>query len=170
MLHSHGIKIEKSLPPLSEFFRDERISDSLISAASLEGYRQTSIAEYLTVSPATISRRIKKFKDKQLLFDKIKQQGLFWSYSKDIEYSEANDSLFIEQVLKYGDFLDLKKMFSLYGKRAVKRIWIEKLVKDTRFIKLNYFLARIFFGMDIEADFFKDGISDREQKLRMLAS
>jgi putative transposase len=170
MLHTYGIKIEKKLPPLSDFFRNKIISDSLITAAGLEGYKQTSIAEYLIVSPATIARRVKKFKDKQLLFDKIKQQGLFWSYSKDIEYSEANDSLLMEQVLKYGEFLDLKKIFLLYGKREAKRIWIEKLVKDPHFIKLNYFLARNFFGMDIEVDFFKGGISDREQKLRMLAS
>ena len=170
MLQAHDIKRGKDLPPLSEFFRDKKITDSLIAVASLKGYRQIYIAKYLTVSPATITRRVKKTMAKQLLFYKIKQQGLFWSYSKDIEYSEANDELIIEQVLKYGDFIDLKKIFSLYGKRAVKRIWIEKLVKDTRFIKLNYFLARNFFGMDIEADFFKGGISDREQKLRMLAS
>ena len=138
--------------------------------AWLDGHMQTSIAQYLKLSTALISRRIGRYYKRQELFLATKEKGLFWSYDKKLEYSESLDILLIENVLKYGDFADLKQLFNLYGKRAVKKIWKEKLINDTRFIKLNYFLARIFFGMDVEADFFKGGMSDREKKLRMLAS
>lgn len=173
MPHTIDVKIENSgkrRKPLSEYFRDNKISDSLIVDACLDGYKQASIAQYLKLSAASISRRVKRYYEKKKLFVAAKQKGLFWSYDKKLEYSQALDSLLIENILKYGDFADLKKLFSLYGKRSVKRIWKEKLCGDTRFSKLNYFLARIFFGMDVEAKFFKGGVSDREQMLRMLAT
>ncbi len=138
--------------------------------AFLDGYKQVSIAQYLKISSTSISRRIRRYCDKQELFSLTKQKGLFWSYDNKLEYSQTLDDILIETLLKYGDFAELKKLFLLYGKRIVKKVWKEKLIDDTRFSKLNYFLARIFFGMNVEADFFKGGISDREKKLRMLAS
>ena len=161
---------EKRGQSLEEYFKDKRIYDSQIMDAWLDGHNQASIARYLELSTGLISRRIEKYCKKKELFTATKQKGLFWSYDKKMEYSEALDKLTIETVLKYGDFIDLKQLFTLYGKRAVKKIWKEKLIRDPRFIKLNYFLARIFFGMDVEADFFKGAMSDREKKLRMLAS
>lgn len=162
--------IEKKSKPLSFYFKEDNISDFQIVEAYLDGYSQSSIACFLKKSTTIISRRIKRYSEKQELFLKIKQKGLFWSYEKKLEYSPLLDMLLIENILKYGDFDDLKKLFSLYGKKILKKTWEEKLCKDTRFIKLNYFLARIFFGMDIEADYFKGGMSERERKLRILAS
>ncbi len=160
-------KISKSL---STYFNESTISDFHIVDAWLDGYKQSSIAQYLKLSTAMISRRVRRYYKKQELFSAIKQKGLFWSYDKKLEYSESLDILLIESVLKYGDFTDLKQIFALYGRRVIKNIWEKKLINDRRFIKLNYFLARIFFNMDVEAVFFKGGVSDREQKLRMLAS
>lgn len=128
------------------------------------------ISYYSVWRGVLIFRRTQKYYEKQKLFLRTKQKGLFWSYDKKLEYSKDLDILLIEKILKYGDFEDLKKLFLLYGKRVIKKVWKEKLIGDTHFIKLNYFLARIFFGMDVEADFFKGGISDRGKKLRMLAS
>ncbi|MCK5155777.1 MAG: hypothetical protein KAQ69_05030 [Spirochaetales bacterium] len=108
--------------------------------------------------------------EKQKLFSTTKEKGLFWSYDKKIEYSPAFDPLLVETILKYGDFADLRKIFSLYGKSVVEKIWKEKLIGDTRFVKVNYLVARVFLGMDVEAGFFKGGMSDREKKLRMSAS
>ena len=169
-IDKHQNITEKRSQPLSMYFKENKISDSQIMHAWLDGYKQASIAGYLKLSTALISRRIGRYYKKQELFFAAKQKGLFWSYDKKLEYSEALDNLLIETVLKYGDFIDLKQLFILYGKRAVKKIWKEKMIDDTRFIKLNCFLARIFFGMDVEADFFKGGMGDREKKLRMLAS
>ena len=111
-----------------------------------------------------------KYNGKELFFTEILHRGLFWSYDKNLKYSPSLDSLLIEKVLKYGDIPDLIKLFSLYHKQTIKKIWEKEMVKDNRFTKLNYFLARSFFGMEVEAEFFKGGKNDRERKFRVLAS
>jgi len=169
-IDKHQNVIELRTKPLTSYFNEGKINDLKITEAWLDGYTQTSIACYLKQSKALISQRISRYYKKLELFLDAKGKGLFWSYDKKLEYSECLDNLIIENILKYGDFVDLKQLFILYGKRVVKKIWNEKLITDTHFIKLNYFLARIFFKMDVEADFFKGGMSAREQKLRMLAS
>ncbi len=104
------------------------------------------------------------------LFDKLKNKGVFWSYAKSINYADFSDSTLCEYALKYGDFEDLKTLFSLYGKTRVKNIWEEKLVEDQRFQKFNLFLARVFLGMDLESSYFKRNKSARFEKFRLLAS
>ncbi len=107
---------------------------------------------------------------KKELFNKLKDKGVFWSYSKNITYEEAGDGLFLEYLLKYGDFDDLILAFKLYSKETIKQIWEEKLKDDKRFIRLNLMLARLFFGMDVESSFFKEIKNARFEKFKMLAS
>ena len=107
---------------------------------------------------------------KQKLFNKLKNKGIFWSYSKEITLEEAGDRLFLEYLLKYGDFDDLVLAFELYEKESIKTVWEERLKDDKRFIKLNLMLARLFFGMDVESSYFKEMKNARVEKLRMFAS
>ena len=107
---------------------------------------------------------------KQQLFNKLRDKGIFWSYSKDISYEKAGDKLFLEYLLKYGDFDDLIVAFKLYQKEHIKEIWEQKLKDDKRFIKLNLMLARVFFGMDVESSYFKEIKNARLEKLRLFAS
>ena len=107
---------------------------------------------------------------KTLLFNKLRDKRIFWSYSKDITYNQVGDTIFLEYLLKYGDFDDLKLAFSLYSKEFIKSIWEKKLKDDQRFIKLNLMLARVFFEMDVESDYFKEVKNARLEKLRMFAS
>ena len=92
---------------------------------------------------------------KERLFNKLKDKGIFWSYSKDITLKKAGDKLFLEYLLKYGDFDDLIWAFRLYDKEYIKSVWEEKLKDDKRFIKLNLMLARVFLGIDVESSYFK---------------
>ncbi len=107
---------------------------------------------------------------KQQLFNKLKNKGIFWSYSKDITLENIGDKIFIEYVLKYGDFDDIALTFKLYNKEFIKKIWQEKLVSDKRFIKLNVMLARVFFDMNEESSYFKGLEGARDRKLRLFAS
>ncbi len=107
---------------------------------------------------------------KERLFNKLKDKGIFWSYSKDITLKKAGDKLFLEYLLKYGDFDDLIWAFRLYDKEYIKSVWEEKLKDDKRFIKLNLMLARVFFGMDVESSYFKEVKNARLEKLKMLTS
>lgn len=108
--------------------------------------------------------------NKIALFDKLKNRGIFWSYAKSITFSDLGDSILCEYALKYGDFDDLKTLFFIYKESHIKEVWEEKLVSDTRFKKLNLFLARIFFGMDVESEYFTGNKNARFEKFRLLAS
>ncbi len=54
------------------------------------------------------------------LFNKLRDKGIFWSYSKYICYEKAGESLTVEYLLKYGDFDDIRLGFELFGKRVMK--------------------------------------------------
>ena len=108
--------------------------------------------------------------DKEKLFEKLKNKGIFWSYSKDLTYEKAGDRLFLEYLLKYGDFDDLVLAFKLYPKEEIKSVWEQTLKYDKRFIKLNLMLARVFFDMDVESNYFKEIKSARFEKLKMFTS
>jgi putative transposase len=103
------------------------------------------------------------------LTEKLKAKGLFWSYDSGICYSESKDDLLIETALKYADMDDIKTLFMVYGRQRVRQVWEKQLRNDSRFKKLNYFLARVFFGMNVEAQDFAGVKNDRAEKLRLLA-
>jgi len=104
------------------------------------------------------------------LFEKLRDKGIFWSYDKNINYNEMPDELFIEYILKYSDFDDIKLGFKLFGKSVIKKVWDKKLKSDQSFIKTNLMLARLFFDMDVESDYFKEVKNERFEKLKLLAS
>jgi len=108
--------------------------------------------------------------DKKQLFDKLKNKGIFWSYSKDITLEEIGDKIFVEYILKYGDFDDIALIFKLYDKEFIKEVWHKSLVSDSRFIKLNLMLARVFFDINVESSYFKGLNSARYKKLKLFAS
>ena len=107
---------------------------------------------------------------KQKLFNKLKTKGIFWSFAKDITLEQVGDKIFLEYLLKYGDFDDLILTFRLYDKEYTKSVWEEKLKSDKSFIKLNLMLARVFFGMDVESSYFKEVKNARAEKFKMFAS
>ncbi|MEA3419098.1 MAG: hypothetical protein U9Q90_06825, partial [Campylobacterota bacterium] len=141
-----------------------------ISKAVADGYKQIEIANYLNLSSVAVSKIYKKYREKNALFNKLRDKGIFWSYSREITYEQAGEKLLIEYLLKYGDLDDMKLGFELFGKRVMKRVWEERLKSDQRFIKLNLMIARVFLGMDVESDYFKEVKNARLEKLRLLAS
>jgi len=141
-----------------------------ISKAVADGYKQIEIANYLNLSSVSVSKIYKKYREKNALFNKLRDKGIFWSYSREITYEQAGEKLLIEYLLKYGDLDDIKLGFELFGKRVMKRVWEERLKSDQRFIKLNLMIARVFLGMDVESDYFKEVKNARLEKLRLLAS
>jgi hypothetical protein len=81
---------------------------------------------------------------KKELFLKLKKQNIFWSYDTS---SVLSDEVIIEQTLIYGDVDDILSLFSIYGQIKIKEVWDEKMVPDTRYIKLNYYLGKFFFNI-----------------------
>ncbi len=159
-------KVKKSL----EHHFANKNRDIAIAHAIEDGYTQREIAEYLNLSAISVSKIYKNYRQKVKLFNKLREKSIFWSYSKNIDYAEAGDTLFIEYLYKYGDFDDICLGFELFGKRKMKQIWEDTLLSDKRFIKLNFMIARVFFAMDVEASYFKEMKNARFEKFRMLAS
>lgn len=156
---------------LADYFQEMDISlrNASIFRAFLDGYGQGQIARHLGLSAVAISKIVANEWAKSEQFERLKVNGFFWSYSQDISYTVTKEPLLIETVLKYADMEEIKILFSLFGQRRVKEVWREEVQNDRRFIKLNYFLARIFFNMDVEAEDFKKVKNARADKLRLLA-
>ncbi|MBN1869715.1 MAG: transposase [Candidatus Omnitrophica bacterium] len=180
MTNFQSVKIEKqddkiavkNRLPLNEYFsidntREQR-NDSMLKAF-MDGYKQSEIARFLDLSTVAVSRCIEREKRKNMLFREIRDKGLFWSYSSDIEYGPEKKNILIETILKYGDMSHIFAALDLYGKRSVYSVWQQCIRHDARFKKLNYFIARIFFNQDVEAAEFNEVRNARAEKLRLLA-
>ncbi len=107
--------------------------------------------------------------EKQALFKKIQADGLLWSYSENADLQSIGEKNFIEQVLKYADLEDMAALFRFWDKQEILEVWESRMKPDTRFKKVNLLIARVFFDMDVEADYFTDAVYEREKKLRLLA-
>lgn len=165
----HEVIVPKVKTSLTEHFKCTT-RELGIAHAIKDGYTQQDIADYLNLSNISVSKNHKNYRQKVTLFNKLRDKGIFWSYSKEISYEQVGEKLFIEYLYKYADFDDIRLGFALFGKRIMKGVWEEKLKSDKRFVKLNFMIARVFLGMDIEASYFKEVKNERFEKLKMLAS
>ena len=86
------------------------------------------------------------------------QNKVFWNISSN---SQKDDNTYIENILKYGDFKDIKEIFTEFDKEKIKEVWLKNMAFDKRFLKINLMIARIFFDMNVEADYFKRGNNAR---------
>ena len=162
------ISNEKNKKELNYFF-DNFNRETAVVKALKEGYKQSEIAKFLNLSVVSVSKIKRIFFEKEKLFEKLKKEGLFWSYDKNIKYEDFNENIFIEHTLKYGDFEDIKKLLQLFGKRKVKKVWEKTMKNDNRFIKVNLLIARVFLGLDIESKDLR-GKNERFEKLKLFAS
>lgn len=111
------------------------------------GHSQADISTYTGLSPAAVSRIVDQVRQAVELFHKLRDKGLFWSYSRAIEFSPDKQDLLIETALKFSDIDDIRQLLKIYGTRVIYRVWNDHLKDDPHFKKLNYFLARIFFNL-----------------------
>ncbi len=156
---------------LKEYFRasDHRERNTSILNAFLDGYSQADIANHLRLSTDSVSRIVCCERGKRKLFTRIKNKGLFWSYATDIEYNDQKSDLLIETVLKYGGLDDINTLLKLFGVRRIKKVWENRVKDDARFRRLNLFLARILFRMNVEAKDFAHVKNTRAEKFQLLA-
>lgn len=164
--------VQKIPTPLQDYFL---FVDGLngrncaIYTAFMDGYLQSDIARHLHISSVAVSRIISSERVKQELFNKIRDKGLLWSYAPDIQYAADKSRLLIETTLKYADLDDIQTVLDSFGIRRVRKVWELYVKNDSRFQRLNYFLARIFFNLDVEASDFAEARNTRGDTLRLLA-
>jgi len=73
--------------------------------------------------------------------------GAFWSYTKE-GLENMPDNVLIEHALRWGEVRDLRALFELFPDRKIKTVWHEKLIPQAHLYPHNYYLARIFFGIE----------------------
>lgn len=118
----HEVIVPKVKTSLTVHFKNST-REVAIAHAIEDGYKQQAIADYLDLSNIAISKSHKLYRQKVTLFNKLRDKGLFWSYSKEISYEETGENLLIEYLYKYADFDDIRLGFELFGKRVMKRVW-----------------------------------------------
>jgi len=154
---------------IEEYFKNYNREVAIYKAIQ-DGYKQSDIAKFLNLSNVAISKIVRVYKQKIKLFTKLRDKGIFWSYSKSVEYENFNENIFIEHTLKYGDFDDIKELLELFGKRKIKSVWEKSMKGDKRFIKTNYLIARVFLKLDIAIEDLKKVKNDRFEKLKLFVS
>lgn len=106
---------------------------------------------------------------KKQFFLKLKKQNIFWSYDTS---SILTDEIIIEQTLIYADVADIQNLFSIFKLAEIKKVWEQKIVPDSRYRKLNYYLGKIFFNINnIDAFLNKKSLlNSRYEKIRKLTA
>lgn len=69
-----------------------------------------------------------------------------WSYKKD----SVPLSVKVEYLMKYGDLDEITDAINDLGTDYCKEIWIHKIIPDTRFNRLSYFLGRFIFNISTD--------------------
>jgi len=69
-----------------------------------------------------------------------------WSYKKE----NVPLPVKTEHLFKYGDLDEINIAIKELGFDYCKEIWIDKIVSDNRFNRLNYFLARFIFNISAD--------------------
>jgi hypothetical protein len=83
-----------------------------------------------------------------------------WSYKKDTVPLPVT----IEYLFKYGDLDEINEVIKEFGFDYCKEIWINKIIPDQRFNRLNYFLARFIFNISTERREILDFLKKHQRK------
>lgn len=88
-----------------------------------------------------------KSKIRKELFSKLLESKAFWSYS-NVQYEKIPDDILIQKVMEELDIDDIKKLFRIYNKNYIRRIWKNEMVaRDPYYRSLNILLAKLFFNI-----------------------
>ena len=79
------------------------------------------------------------------LFEKLTQAHAFWSYS-GVTMETLPDELLIEKVFVHLDMADIDKLFELFPKKFIQKVWRENMAVQGEYLfDLNVMIALYFF-------------------------
>ena len=136
----------------------ENDSIPVADIARLLGIGKTTLYRYLHYTGAGIVHQKEtgpilpdenkgKNRIRKELFNKLLESEAFWSYS-NVRYEKIPDDVLIQKVMEELDIGDIRKLFSIYNKNYLRRIWKNRMViQDPYFRSLNILLAKLFFNI-----------------------
>lgn len=136
----------------------ENDSKPVADIANSLGIGKTTLYRYLHYTGANIVNKKdtglvmaeeneEKSKIRKQLFNKLLEFKAFWSYS-NINYTKIPDDILIQKVMEELDIDDIKKLFVVYNKNYVRKVWKKQMVaQDPYYRSLNILLAKLFFNI-----------------------
>ena len=91
--------------------------------------------------------KIRQYKEelRKGLFEKLIQARAFWSYD-EVSTETLPDELLIEKVFVHLDMDDIAKLFELYSKKFIHKVWRENMAVQGEYLfDLNVMIALYFF-------------------------
>lgn len=110
---------------------------------------------------------IKEAKDiRNLLKQELIKQWTFWSY-KNPEPDLIMDDILIEKTLIHLDIEDINKLFLVFSKREIRKIWNEKVViNDAQFHSMNLLFALLYFKIKNPEGYLKRCLNKHNKALQ----
>ena len=85
-------------------------------------------------------------RNRKILIEKLRKKNAFWSYN---DVKEINDDLLIEKVMLLLDIDDINKLFKIFDKGIIMKVWEDKILRQEPYYHgLNRFFAWFYFGIE----------------------
>jgi plasmid maintenance system antidote protein VapI len=119
---------------------------SIPLALKLESFFNLREGELLKKQAADSIRKYKQ-KIKNELIERLSAVNAFWSYA-DVSKEDIPDDELIEKVFIQLDLADIAKLFELYQRDYIRKIWKEKMVIQGDYLfDLNVMIALYYFNI-----------------------
>lgn len=91
--------------------------------------------------------KIRQYKEfvREELYEKLKRSHAFWSYD-EVTMGDLSDEMLIEKVFVHLDMDDIAKLFELFPKKYIQKVWRENMAVQGEYLfDLNVMIALYFF-------------------------
>ena len=103
----------------------------------------------------------------EVLKQELVKRRVFWSY-KNQEPDLIPDDILIEKTLTDLDIEDINKLFLLFPKGRIKKIWNEKIViNDSQFHSMNLLIALLYFKIKNPEVYLKSCLEKHYKELQL---
>lgn len=111
---------------------------------------------------------IKGAKDiREVVKQELVKRRAFWSY-KSPEPALIPDDVLIEKTMIYLDIEDINKLFLIFPKERIKKIWNEKIViNDAQFHSMNLLIAILYFKIKNPEVYLKGCLEKHNKELQL---
>ena len=88
-------------------------------------------------------------KNKVLLFKHLQKENAFWSYDpSSVSLKKIDDDMLIEKTLLHLDIDDINRLFAMFPKSKIKKVWRSRLCPlEPYFNGINRLYAYIYFDI-----------------------
>ena len=102
---------------------------------------------------------------KDLLKQELTEQRVFWSY-KNPEHDIIPDDILIEKTLINLDIEEINKLFLIFPKMKIKKIWnIRMVINDYQFHSMNLLFALLYFKIKNPESYLKRYLNKHSKAL-----